>query len=71
MWHWNWRATLLVVGLSGVVTVFLNDLILGYGSEGLFSYQVEPEILSWSALPTAVFVAASLVRRKSLACKGW
>src|SRR5262249_15784862 len=38
----------------------------GNGEQGLFTYQVEPGTLAWSALPTALFLAASLSRRKSL-----
>ena len=67
MSRWTLRVTLLVTGLSGLVTVALYYLILGYGLEGLFSYPVEPRILAESALPTALFLAASLIRRKSLA----
>ena len=66
MWRWTLRATLGVIGLAGVVTVLLFYLILGYGSGGLLYEQVEPSQLAWSALPTALFLAASLIRRKSL-----
>lgn len=63
--RWSLGATLLVIGLSGIVTVSLSYLFLGYGEKGLFTYPVEPGPLSWSALPTAIFVSASLIRRKS------
>ncbi len=66
MWRWTGGGTLWVIGVAGVVTVLLSYLILGYGPKGLFSARVEPGILAWSALPSAMLLAASLTRRNSI-----
>jgi hypothetical protein len=72
MRRWSFFATLCVLGVTGVLTVVLTNLILGYGSDGLNLKRVwsDPEgrrNLAVAVLPTALFLAAGVLCRRSVA----
>ena len=62
--RWTW-VSLGVVLAAGAVTAWSWRLLLAYNMAGLPPREIEPNLLASSLLPTGLFAAAALVRRRS------